>query len=139
MTTTERQTAHSAPIDQVAGLLEEMERRVHRLLAAGWRNAGDDLDALAEAAASLADLGLIETAGLVRAVAAADDPATGVHAAGSALAASRLLRVRLAPEVPPVRNWASLTAGKRATFASRLLALGRFALGDGEVWSCLRH
>ena len=138
MTATGRETALSSPIDRVTELLQGLERRLHRLLAAGWRNAGDDLSELAEVAAALAVLGLAETAGLVRAVATANDPATGLRAAGSALAACRLLRVRLAPDLPPSGNWSPVTPGNRASATSRLLALGRFALGDGEVWSCLR-
>jgi hypothetical protein len=137
VTTPEISTEVTSPIERVLEQLQQIEVRLNRLLAAGWRNAGDDLAELTSVAAGLTELGLSEVAARLHAVAAAADPAEGVRAAGLALAACRLLRVRLAPDVPAPGDWAPVGLGKRSTATTRLLPLARFALADGEVWSCL--
>ena len=123
------------PITRVLDRLGSIEARLNRMLAAGWRNAADDLAELGEDADAPAALGLVELAERLRAVAAAPDPGEGVLAAATALAGSRLVRVRLATDEPAPGRWKPIGGTGKA--ANEVLPLARFALADGEVWSCL--
>ena len=123
-----------AALERVRGV----EERLCRLLAGGWRHAGDDLTELAADAEGLAGLGLTEVAARLRAVTAATGSTAGLRALSLALTACRLMRVRLAPDVPPVgTTWAPVVDGSRKVATSRLLPLSRVATEAGEVWSCL--
>ena len=84
----------------VAERLTEIETRLAGLLAAGWRRAASEADALNGEADALVELGMGELAARLRAVAAATSPTDALRAATLAAAACRLLRARQARNEP---------------------------------------
>lgn len=128
-------------VQDVCDRLRQVEDRLERLLASGWRNASAEAADLTSEADGLADLGLSEFAGRLRRVAAATSVREALPAIALALSACRLLRARLAVDAAPPGSWAPLVAAKkRSTAASdRVLPVARVALADDEeVWACTR-
>jgi hypothetical protein len=110
-----------------------------RVLAAGWRNADPDVAALLAETDGLAAVGFAELAGRIRRVGEAPKE-DRLGAVALALAATRLLRARLADTATPTGGWKALESSgrRRASSVERLLPVGRVGLGDGEAWACLR-
>jgi hypothetical protein len=129
--------ATRSTVSVVVERVQRVEERLCRLLAGGWRNAGDDLGELGVESAALTEFGLPEVGARLRAVATAASPTEGLRAISLALTACRLVRVRLAPDEAPAGEWAPIAQGPRKAATSRLLPLARVASAEGEVWSCL--
>src|SRR5687768_3740175 len=99
-------------------LILRAEDRLERLLDSGWRNVGQDLVLLEEAAQVLAEAGMERLAGKLRSVSAAPSAADGLAAVTLALATCRLLRVRVGSvrgegEWTPVGASGRRVAGRR--------------------------
>jgi hypothetical protein len=124
----------------VAERLVELETRLARLLAAGWRNAGAETEALLADADALAEEGLGELARRVRAVAIAETASAAVRATALASAASRLTRAHIGVAGEQAEGWQPMAGPRRrrAVEPDMLLPLCRYSLGGREVWSCLR-
>jgi hypothetical protein len=124
----------------VAERLTDLETRLARLLAAGWRNAGGEAESLSVEAEALAEEGLGEIAARLRAVAAAESASEALRALTLASAACRLVRARIAIGGEIAEGWQPLVAPRRRRSVERdmLLPLCRFSLDGAEVWSCLR-
>lgn len=119
--------------------LRSLEERLERLLTSGWRAAGPEAQALTQEADAVAEAGLPELATRLRAVTAAQSPSEALAAAALAMSALRLLRLRLAASASPPGQWELLAPqAKAARKPDRLLPLCRLALGEGEVWACLK-
>lgn len=116
--------------------LNQIEDRLERLLAGGWRNAAPDLAELAAEASALAE-GLPHLAQALTAVSQATTPMEGLRTVTLALARVRMLRTRLAPDQAPPGDWQPLAATQRSR-KDRVLPLSRLPLGDEEVWACVR-
>jgi len=126
---------------ETAGALDEqlhqVEERLGRLLASGWRQARGEAAELRADADALAEAGLVEVASRLVAVAEAQDAATALRTIALAVNACRLFRMRLgADEVPA--GWLPLAAPKRKSRAEpdRLLPVARLRLADHDVWAC---
>ncbi|MEA2515948.1 MAG: hypothetical protein QOJ59_5437 [Thermomicrobiales bacterium] len=120
--------------------LMELESRLARLLAAGWRNAAVEAAGLSVEADAYAELGLGELAGRLRAVATASSATEALRSLTLASAACRLLRARVALDDQSEQAWHPLIVPRRRRAIERdmLLPLCRLSLGGTEVWSCLR-
>jgi hypothetical protein len=138
-------TATPGPARDVGERLREIEDRLERLLASGWRHAGAEAAALAGEAEALAGLGLAELAGRLRHVAEAGTAGAALPAIALALAACRLFRARVAADDAPAGEWGPLAAPRRRAGVlaygrapDKLLPIGRMAVGDGEAWACVQ-
>jgi hypothetical protein len=125
--------------------LLDVEGRLERLLVSGWRNAAGEAGQLAAEADGLAELGVTTLAERLRAVAGAPTATEALGAISLALAACRLLRLRLAGEetLPAEDGWrAAGVVARRARLAGEapdtLLPVARMAVAGGEAWLCLR-
>jgi hypothetical protein len=120
--------------------LQEIETRLARMVAAGWRNAAAEAPVLTGEAESFAELGLKEFAGRLRAVAEAATPTEALRAQGLALAACRMLRARVGLGEGSAEPWQPLLVPRRRRAAEpdMLQPLCRYSLAGAEVWSCLR-
>lgn len=134
-----------ALLARVAARVLAIEGRLERALTSGWRNAAGEGAALGSEADGLAELGMVEVAARVRAVAAAPSASEALGAIALALAACRLLRTRLAGEalLAPAEGWQPLGMSKRrgrgrSETPDRVLPVARTAVGEGEAWLCLR-
>lgn len=116
--------------------LNRMEDRLERILAGGWRTAVPDLQELAAEAAAVTE-SLPNLAEALSAVTRSASPVEGLRAITLALTQVRLLRTRLALDLPPPGAWQPLSAPVRAR-KERVLPLCRMPLGEGEVWACAR-
>src|SRR5437868_4343482 len=126
-------------LSDVAEQVYRVEARLELLMASGWRNAAAEAADLGEEAAALDALGLAALAERLRRVAAAADGAAALPAIALALAACRQLRVRLAADRLPPGDWSPLAPPRRTPRTQdRLLPLGRVAVGQEEVWICVR-
>ncbi len=127
-------------MSDVTERLSDLETRLARLLAAGWRNAGAEAAGLLVEADALEEQGLGEIAARLRAVAAAESASEALRALTLCSAACRLMRGRLAMRGEPAEGWQPLVGPRRrrAVEPDMLLPLCRFSLGGTEVWSCLR-
>lgn len=123
----------------IAAYIRQIEERLERLLASGWRNAAHEARSFASDGEILADLGLPAVAERLRAVATADDPVEALRAVVLAITSCRLLRAHLAGETQPAPG-ATLLQARRARGADRatLLPLCRLAVQGEDVWSCIR-
>lgn len=124
----------------VSERLSDLETRLARLVAAGWRNAGAEAEGLLVDADALAEEGLGEIAARLRAVAAAESASEALRALTLATAACRLMRARIAMGGEVAEGWHPLVAPRRrrSVEPDMLLPLCRFSLAGSEVWSCLR-
>lgn len=120
--------------------LTAIESRLNRCLADGWRNSEADRPLLAADAEDVSQLGLIEYAGRLRAVTDADAPGDALDAITFALAASRLLRIRLGTGRQTEQRWTPWLVPRKSKAADResIWPLCKFSLGETVVWSCLR-
>jgi hypothetical protein len=120
--------------------LHDVQSRLERLVAAGWRNAAAELPALRDEADVFAELGLADFATRLRSIAAATSPTEALRAQTLALAACRMLRARLAPGDRSPDRWQPLLAPRRRRGAEpdMIQPLCRYSLAGVEVWSCLR-
>ena len=134
-------------------LIRRAEGRLERLVESGWRNAAQEAAQLAEVAEAAAEVGMERLAERLRAVERARSAEEGLAAVAVALAACRLLRVRLTREagtgdgegewVAVERSPARRGASKRGMLAplgqpEHIIPVGRMAAGGGEAWACLR-
>jgi len=125
---------------EIGERLSELETKLARLLAAGWRTAVDEAAGLRGEAVALAELGLGEVSARVRAVAEAESATEALRALTLAVAACRLMRARVALGDQSAEGWQPLVVPRRrrAIEPDMLLPLCRFSLTGTEVWSCLR-
>jgi hypothetical protein len=122
-------------VGEVAERLSELEERLHRTVAAGWRVAGGERVYFEDAAVQLRDLGLVALAERIRAVADAASPAEALAAIALASASVRMLQTHL-PADEPSADWeiAARTTSKQAL--EHLLPLARMEVAGREVWAC---
>lgn len=127
------------PDRDVSTHLREIETKLDRLLATGWRSSTAEAAGLTVEADVVAAAGLLELAARLNAVATATSPAGALSAITLASAACRMLRAHLSavapqhddqPTIKPVR--------RRMPDAEMLLPLCRMSMGGREWWSCLR-
>jgi hypothetical protein len=127
-------------MSEIGERLFDVESRLARLLATGWRNAGAEAAVLSGEADAFAGLGLEKFASRLRAIADAGSATEALRAVTMASAACRLLRARVALDDQSAEGWQPLVAPRRRRAAEpeMLLPLCRFSTGGAEVWSCLR-
>lgn len=126
-------------MQDVAQLARRVEDRLQRLLASGWRHAGQEAQELMAQADTLTQQGLPELAWRLRQVAAAGDATEALAAVAMSLAALRLLRAHLPVDDPPSGNWSELASTTRKRpLLDRLLPVSRLTLASGEAWACVR-
>ena len=120
--------------------LSDMETKLARLLAAGWRNAASDAATLSIDADAFAELGLGELAQRLRTVVSAASATEALRSLTLASASCRLLRARIAPGDQSAEAWQPVLVPRRrrAVEPDMLLPLCRLSLVGNEVWSSLR-
>src|SRR5215216_271904 len=97
----------------VAERLSELEMRLARVLAAGWRNAGSETSGLVDEADALAELGLAEIASRLHAVVDATSATEALRALTLASAACRLVRARVVLGDQSAEGWQPLIVPRR--------------------------
>lgn len=123
----------------IAAYVRQIEERLERLLASGWRNAAHEARSFASDGDILADLGLPAVAERLRQVATADDPMAALRAVVLAIASCRLLRAHLAGTATPGSGATVLQARRaRGTDRVTLLPFCRITVQGEDLWSCLR-
>ncbi len=126
-------------LQEIAAYIRQIEERLERLLASGWRNAAHEAQGFTTDADSLSALGLHTVAGRLREVAAAPDAMAALRAIVLATESCRLLRAHLVEAESLGPGAVQLHARRpRATDRISLLPLCRVAVDGEEVWSCLR-
>jgi hypothetical protein len=119
--------------------LRQVEDRLGRVLASGWRQARGEAADLRHDADALAEAGLTELAARLMAVAEAGSAGEALPAIALATSACRLLRARLLAEAVP-DGWVPLAPPKSRARASveTVLPIARLWLEGREVWACAR-
>lgn len=126
-------------LQDIAAYIRQIEERLERLLASGWRNAAHEAQGFTADADTLSALGLQTVAGRLREVASAHDAMTALRAIVLATESCRLLRAHLAETVALGPGAVRLHARRpRANDRVSLLPLCRLTVDGEEVWSCLR-
>jgi hypothetical protein len=121
----------------LAEQVRQVEARLERLLASGWRQARGEAAELRADADLLSETGLTEIARRVAAVAEANDATEALHTIALAVNACRQLRLRLDDAEVPA-GWLPLAAPKRTSRVEpdRLLPIARLRLPGRDVWAC---
>jgi len=124
---------------EIVAFLSQVEEKLGRMLASGWRNAGPDAAGFARDAEALAAVGLHDVAARLRDVASATGPIEGLRAVTLASAACRLARAHLVDTPPPDAHAKPLLPRRpRAADRLSLVPLGRMTVEGDVVWSCLQ-
>ena len=128
-------------VRELSTQLRDLDDRLGRLLASGWRHAAPEAASLAADADLLSDAGIVETAARLRAVADARDAAEALPTIALAASAVRLLRARLPLDAPPEDAAAWSVVGEQKTAKAEtdtLVLLCRVLFGGREMWACAR-
>ena len=129
----------------LAEQLGQIEDRLGRLLASGWRHAGAEAATLRADADALAEAGLASVAERIGAVAGATTAAEALERITLASSACRLVRARLPVDAPP-DGWHAVGPARDASRAGRsrkqpdestVMPLARLQLEGEVVWVCI--